>query len=104
MAIRILLALCLSALALGAGTASADRPTECAEQDKVSAGTRLDRQACKWDLNLSEITHVELVVEEVEYENAPYCQLVYRFYGLNYERDFKPVVDNDTGSIRTNTN
>ena len=100
MAIRILLALCFVALALGVDSALADRPTECAEEDKVSAGSRLDRQACKWDLNLSEITHVELIVEEVEHDNAPYCQLVFKFYGVNYERDFKPVVDDNTGGIR----
>ena len=104
MAIRILLALCFVALALGVDSALADRPTECAEEAKVSAGPRLDRQECKWDLNLGEITHVELLIEEVEYENAPYCQLVYRFYGVNYERDFKPVVDNDTGGIGTSSN
>ena len=104
MAIRILVTLCLTVLALGADTALADRPTECAEEDKVSQGTRSDRQACKWDLNLSEITHVELIVEEVEFDSAPHCQLVYRFYGVNYERDFKPVVDSDTGGIGTRNN
>ena len=101
MVIRILLGLLL-ALALGIDTAFADRPMECADEDKVSEGSRLDRQNCKWDLNLSDITHVELEIEEIEHENAPYCQRVYRFYGVNYERDFKPVVNNDSieGSIR----
>ena len=101
MVVRILLGLLLSALALGADTALAERPTECADDDKVSEGSRFDQQMCKWDLNLSEITHVELAIEEMEYENAPYCQRVYRFYGVDYERDFKPIVNNDgvAGSI-----
>ncbi len=92
MAARILLGLLLM-LALGAEMVFADRPLECAEEDKVSAGSRLDRQMCKWDLNLSDITHVELVIEEIEHQNAPYCQMLYRFYGVNYERDFRPVVN-----------
>lgn len=101
MVVRILLGLLLLVLALGADTALAERPTECADDDRVSEGSRFDQQMCKWDLNLSEITHVELAIEEVEYENAPYCQRVYRFYGVNYERDFKPIVNNDgaAGSI-----
>ncbi len=101
MVVRILLGLLLLALALGADTALAERPTECADDDKVSEGSRFDQQMCKWDLNLSEITHVELAIEEMEYENAPYCQRVYRFYGVNYERDFKPIVNSDgaAGSI-----
>ena len=101
MVVRILLGLLLLVLALGADTALAERPTECADDDKVSEGSRFDQQMCKWDLNLSEITHVELAIEEMEYENAPYCQRVYRFYGVNYERDFKPIVNNDgvAGSI-----
>ena len=101
MVVRILLGLLLLALALGADTALAERPTECADADKVSEGSRFDQQMCKWDLNLSEITHVELVIEEMEYKNALYCQRVYRFYGVNYKRDFEPVVNNDgvAGSI-----
>ena len=80
MVVRILLGLLLLALALGADTALAERPTECADDNKVSEGSRFDQQMCKWDLNLSEITHVELAIEEMEYESAPYCQRVYRFY------------------------
>ena len=101
MVVRILLGLLLLALALGADTALAERPTECADDDRVSEGSRFDQQMCKWDLNLSEITHVELVIEEMEYRSAPYCQRVYRFYGVDYERDFKPIVNNDgvAGSI-----
>ena len=101
MVVRILLGLLL-ALLLGTETALADRPTECADEDKVSKGSRLEKQLCKWDLNLSGITHVELVIEEIEHENAPYCQRVYRFYGVNYDRDFRPVVsdDNIEGTIR----
>ena len=103
MVVRILLGLLLLALALGADTALAERPTECADDDKVSRGSRFDQQMCKWDLNLSDITHVELVIEEIEHQNAPYCQRVYRFYGVNYERDFRPVVsaDNAEGTIRS---
>ena len=100
MVVRILLGLLL-ALLLGTETALADRPTECADEDRVSEGSRLEKQLCKWDLNLSEITYVELVIEEIEHENAPYCQRIYRFYGVNYDRDFRPVVnkDNIAGSI-----
>ena len=102
MAAKILLGLLLT-LALGADTVFADRPIECADEDKVSKGSRFDRQMCKWDLNLSEITHVELVIEEIEHQNAPYCQRVYRFFGVNYEPDFEPVVNNANieGSIKT---
>ena len=102
MAAKILLGLLLT-LALGADTVFADRPIECADEDKVSSGSRLDRRMCKWDLNLSDITHVELVIEEIEHQNAPHCQRVYRFYGVNYEGDFRPVVsaDNAEGTIRS---
>ena len=103
MAARTLLLLgLLLTLALGVDRVFADRPIECAEEDKVSEGSRLDRQMCKWDLNLSDIIHVELVIEEIEHQNAPYCQRVYRFYGVNYERDFRPVVsaENVDGTIR----
>ena len=86
-------------LVLTVDVVSAERPEECADEDRIQVGSRLD-WVCKWDLNLSDITHAELLVEEIEYDNVPYCQLVYRFYGVSYGHDFESIVNSEvTGSI-----
>ncbi len=77
--------ICVITLSIGtSASVSADIPTDCDPSDREIPGNT--NSPCRWHYHLDNATSVEFLMVK-EY---PVCYGVFRFHGVNYERDIAP--------------